>query len=129
MTDARPRTWLDCTGCVCRLIQLKTLPAVHVVIISHDYYDHLDIDPVVGFARTHWVLFLCLLVSGVHLSAWGIPGHRIVELDWDQSTPVDELTLICAPARYFSGVLPAPKHHAVGVVGVARFKSSRIFWW
>lgn len=35
----------------------------------------------------------------------GIPEHRIVELDWHQSAKVDELTLICMPARHFSGRL------------------------
>ena len=29
--------------------------------------------------------------------------QRVVELDWNQSAKVDELTLICMPARHFSG--------------------------
>lgn len=84
-------------------IQLEALPAVDAVIISHDHYDHLDIDTVVGLAHTQRASFFVPLGVGAHLRAWGIPEHRIVELDWDQSARVDDLTLICLPARHFSG--------------------------
>ncbi len=42
---------------------------------------------------------------GAHLRAWGIPEQRVVELDWNQSSKVDDLTVICLPARHFSGRL------------------------
>lgn len=42
---------------------------------------------------------------GAHLRSWGVPQDRIVELDWNQSAQVDELTVVCVPARHFSGRL------------------------
>jgi L-ascorbate metabolism protein UlaG (beta-lactamase superfamily) len=84
-------------------VQLEALPAVDAVVISHDHYDHLDIDTIVALARTQRAPFFVPLGVGAHLRAWGIPGHRIVELDWDESAHVDDLTLICTPARHFSG--------------------------
>ncbi|BBZ47869.1 hypothetical protein MPRM_51500 [Mycobacterium parmense] len=86
-------------------VQLEGLPAVDAVVISHDHYDHLDIDTVMALARTQRAPFVVPLGVGAHLRAWGIPEHRIVELDWHQSAKVDELTLICMPARHFSGRL------------------------
>ncbi|SON60903.1 L-ascorbate-6-phosphate lactonase UlaG [Mycobacterium simulans] len=84
-------------------VQLEGLPAVDAVVISHDHYDHLDIDTVRGLARTQRAPFFVPLGVGAHLRSWGIPEQRIVELDWNQSAQVDELTVICMPARHFSG--------------------------
>jgi L-ascorbate metabolism protein UlaG (beta-lactamase superfamily) len=84
---------------------LEALPAVDAVLISHDHYDHLDIDTVIGLARTQRAPFVVPLGVGAHLRKWGIPEGRIVELDWHESHRIDELTLVCTPARHFSGRL------------------------
>lgn len=82
---------------------LEALPAIDAVIISHDHYDHLDIDTVVQLARTQRAKFFVPLGIGAHLRSWGVPADRVVELDWNQSAQLDELTLVCTPARHFSG--------------------------
>jgi L-ascorbate metabolism protein UlaG (beta-lactamase superfamily) len=82
---------------------LESLPAVDAVVISHDHYDHLDIDTVLALARTQRAPFFVPLGVGAHLRFWGIPDERIVELDWDESDRVGDLTVACAPARHFSG--------------------------
>ncbi len=84
-------------------VQLEALPALDAVVISHDHYDHLDVDTVMALARTQRAPFFVPLGVGAHLRAWGIPKHRVVELDWNESAQVDELTVACVPARHFSG--------------------------
>lgn len=84
-------------------VPLEALPAVDAVVISHDHYDHLDIDTVRGLARTQRAPFLVPLGIGAHLRKWGIPEARIVELDWNESHRIGDLTIVCAPARHFSG--------------------------
>ncbi len=42
---------------------------------------------------------------GAHLRKWRIPEDRIVELDWNEGHRIGELTLVCTPARHFSGRL------------------------
>lgn len=86
---------------------LEALPAVDAVVISHDHYDHLDIDTIVALARTQRAPFVVPLGIGAHLRKWGIPEGRIVELDWYESHRIGELTLVCTPARHFSGRLLA----------------------
>lgn len=82
---------------------LETLPAIDAVIISHDHYDHLDIDSVLQLARTQRAKFFVPLGVGAHLRSWGVPSERVVELDWHQSAQLGELTVVCTPARHFSG--------------------------
>jgi L-ascorbate metabolism protein UlaG (beta-lactamase superfamily) len=106
-------------------VPLEALPAVDAVLISHDHYDHLDIDTIVGLARMQRAPFFVPLGVGAHLRKWGIPEDRIVELDWNESRAVGELTLVCTPARHFSGrmfrrnttlwaswVITGPRHRA-----------------
>lgn len=82
---------------------LAALPAIDAVVISHDHYDHLDIDTVVALARIQRAPFVVPLGVGAHLRTWGIDEARIVELDWGESYRLGKLTLTCSPARHFSG--------------------------
>jgi L-ascorbate metabolism protein UlaG (beta-lactamase superfamily) len=84
---------------------LEALAAVDAVLISHDHYDHLDIDTIIGLARTQRAPFVVPLGVGAHLRKWGIPEDRIVELDWHERHQIGELMLVCTPARHFSGRL------------------------
>jgi L-ascorbate metabolism protein UlaG (beta-lactamase superfamily) len=83
----------------------EALPTLDAVVISHDHFDHLDLDTVVTLARAQRASFYVPLGVGAHLRAWGIPEQRIVELDWHECARVGELTLICTPARHLSGRL------------------------
>jgi L-ascorbate metabolism protein UlaG (beta-lactamase superfamily) len=106
-------------------VPLEALPAIDAVVISHDHYDHLDMDTILGLARAQRAPFFVPLGVGAHLRKWGIPDGRIVELDWNESSQVGELTLMCTPARHFSGrlfsrntalwaswVITGPRHRA-----------------
>jgi Beta-lactamase superfamily domain len=61
-------------------IAQSDLPPIDVVLISHDHYDHLDYASIVAMRSWHNV-FVVPLGVGAHLSRWGIPNERIIELD------------------------------------------------
>ncbi|WP_445168688.1 MBL fold metallo-hydrolase [Mycolicibacterium sp. Dal123E01] len=82
---------------------LEALPALDAVVISHDHYDHLDMDTVLALARTQRAPFVVPLGVGAHLRQWRIPSERIIELDWNEQTRIGDLALVCTPARHFSG--------------------------
>jgi L-ascorbate metabolism protein UlaG (beta-lactamase superfamily) len=84
-------------------LPLEALPALDAVVISHDHYDHLDMDTVRALSRSQRCVFVAPLGVGAHLREWGIPARRIVELDWGSAYTIDDLTLTCTPARHFSG--------------------------
>ena len=84
-------------------VSLDVLPALDAVVISHDHYDHLDMNTVRMLARTQRAVFVTALGVGAHLREWGIPASRVVELDWGSSYAIDDLTLTCTPARHLAG--------------------------
>lgn len=84
-------------------VGLSALPALDAIVVSHDHYDHLDIDTVTALARSQRAPFVVPLGVGAHLREWGIPADRVVELDWDEHTTLGDLTVTCTPARHFSG--------------------------
>jgi len=84
-------------------IALAELPEVDVVIISHDHYDHLDLPTIRYLAENRPTPFVVPRGVGEHLRIWGVDESRIVELDWDGSHSIGELTLTCTEAQHFSG--------------------------
>ncbi len=82
---------------------LEALPALDAVVVSHDHYDHLDMDTALALTRSQRAPFVVPLGVGAHLRQWGIPADRVIELDWHEETRIGDLTLVCTPARHFSG--------------------------
>ncbi|MGV9616387.1 MBL fold metallo-hydrolase [Nocardia xishanensis] len=93
-------------------VPLAELPQVDAVIISHDHYDHLDKETIRALVVGQSTPFLVPIGIGAHLRHWGVPEHRIVELDWGGSVSLaalgrerdgTDLVLSCTEARHFSG--------------------------
>ncbi len=84
------------------VIELSQLPEVDLIIISHDHYDHLDMDSV-KFFKNKKVRFVVPLGVGNHLVGWGIERSRITELDWWQITKLENIEIVATPAQHFSG--------------------------
>lgn len=84
---------------------IAQLPAVDVILISHDHYDHLDLPSVRELAKRE-VPFVTSLGVGHRLEELGIPPERITELDWWESTRIRGLEIRATPARHFSGRSP-----------------------
>jgi L-ascorbate metabolism protein UlaG (beta-lactamase superfamily) len=78
------------------------LPEIDVVLISHDHYDHLDYRSIRAIQNKvrH---FLVPIGVGAHLRRWGVPGGKIIELDWWQGFDVEGIGFTATPSRHFSG--------------------------
>jgi L-ascorbate metabolism protein UlaG (beta-lactamase superfamily) len=105
---AAPMEWAGPKRFFSPTFPLEKMPALDVVIISHDHYDHLG-EPTIrqlaklqATARTQWVTSLGV---GALLRKYGVSTANIIELDWTQTASVAggacEITSL--PARHFSG--------------------------
>lgn len=81
---------------------LSELPALDVVVLSHDHYDHLCAPTMRALARVD-VPIVTSLGVGARLERLGIAPERIIELDWAEYTDVKGLRLTATPAQHFSG--------------------------
>jgi L-ascorbate metabolism protein UlaG (beta-lactamase superfamily) len=81
---------------------LEQLPHVDAVLITHDHYDHLDMDSIdILMSKTD--RFITALGVGRHLQRWNCPVSKIEEMDWWQETDLDGLKITFTQSRHSSG--------------------------
>jgi L-ascorbate metabolism protein UlaG (beta-lactamase superfamily) len=79
------------------------MPAIDVLLITHDHYDHLDYETITKLRHKVKHVYTSLGVAS-HLVYWGYDQQIITELDWWQSASITKgMQLTAAPARHFSG--------------------------
>lgn len=83
-------------------IALEDLGRVDAVVISHDHYDHLDMNTIRALAPKGVVFFVPLGI-GAHLERWGVPAPQVRELDWNEHGEVRGVRFQALPARHYSG--------------------------
>jgi L-ascorbate metabolism protein UlaG (beta-lactamase superfamily) len=88
-------------------IELRDLPPIDVVLVSHDHYDHLGAHTIRALAslpNTASARWVTSLGVGKRLRDFGVPSDRTIELDWTESTELAAgLKITAWPARHFSG--------------------------
>jgi L-ascorbate metabolism protein UlaG (beta-lactamase superfamily) len=95
-------------------IAVDALPPIDVVVVTHNHRDHLDEWTIarLGAAPTYVVP----LGNGAVLKKLG--AERVIELDWWESTTLDDLVATIVPARHWSMRFPWDRNDALwgGVV-------------
>src|SRR5262249_34576884 len=83
-------------------IDFDALPAIDLVLLSHNHYDHLDAPTVQRLSAAHrGALWLCPLGCGDFLRSLG--AKTVTECDWWQTVERPGFSAMCTPARHFSG--------------------------
>lgn len=83
-------------------VDLDRLPPIHVLLLSHNHYDHMDVPTLRKIQQAHAPRVYVALGNDRPLNKAGITRPRI--LDWWQSDRHSaNLTVHCAPAQHFSG--------------------------
>lgn len=90
--------------------KIEELPEVDVVAISHNHYDHLDIETVRFLWHRHkgGTKFLSALGGKQWFMSLGIAEDDICELDWWDQTEIEiesvgRIRLACTPCQHMSG--------------------------
>lgn len=103
------------------------VPAIDVVVISHDHYDHLDM-PTIQALAGRGARFVVPLGIGAHLERWGVPADRIVDLDWYESWEQFGMTFTATPARHYSGRGLFDSDHTLWASWVIAGPEQRVFF-
>ncbi len=105
-------------------LELKDLPPIHAVMISHNHYDHLDKHSVerLGNKPTYFV--------PLGLAQWLKKRkiENIVELDWWQASSLAALKFHSAPVQHFSGRTPFDRNKTLWSGWIIAGKKGKIFF-
>ncbi len=96
---ASPVAWAGPTRHRIPGVVFERLPPIHVVLLSHNHYDHLDLPTVQRLAREHRPQFIVPLGVGALLRSEGIQS---TEADWWDRKQAGGLPVTCVPALHFS---------------------------
>lgn len=92
--------------------KLEDLHPIHIVLISHNHYDHLDCETIKGLWKLHssTIRFIVPLKNKKWFAECGVPADRVEELDWWDSATISaadssgaQLQITCTPAQHGSG--------------------------
>ncbi|MGB0869721.1 MAG: MBL fold metallo-hydrolase [Flavobacteriales bacterium] len=108
-------------------IEIKKLPKIDAIILSHDHYDHLDFESIKQLNEKVEHFFVPLGISS-HLKKWGVPAEKIHELNWWDEANFGNLTLACTPAQHFSGRGLTDGGNTLWSSWVIKTKSTNLFF-
>jgi L-ascorbate metabolism protein UlaG (beta-lactamase superfamily) len=81
-------------------LRFEDLPPIHVVLISHNHYDHLDIESLLRLEAVHAPHFVTGLGNRAFLESFGL--RKVHELDWWQAVHTAGAAVIMTPAQHWS---------------------------
>lgn len=98
---ASPLSWLGPKRVRDPAISLEKLPPIHLVLLSHNHYDHMDL-PTLRSLHARWAPKIVTgLGNGAYLETKGISGA--IELDWWQNCePLAGIRVNFVPAQHWS---------------------------
>ena len=81
-------------------VKMDELPAIDVVVISHNHYDHLDLESLRVLDAKFHPLFLVPLGNRILLEEAGL--QNIQELDWWEERTVKQTKIVSTPVQHWS---------------------------
>lgn len=108
-------------------IEPKKLPPIDAVLLSHDHYDHMDYHSIM-MLKDKTSLFCVPSGVGKRLLKWGVKREKIREFKWWNELEFAGLTLVCTPAKHFSGRTMFDRNTTLWCSWVVAGPESRVFF-
>ncbi|MGH0599359.1 MBL fold metallo-hydrolase [Bacillus mycoides] len=83
-------------------LEREDFKEIDAIIISHNHYDHLNYKSIMQLKDRAKHFYVPAGVAQ-YLIKWGISPSKISEHNWWDEITFDNIKLVCAPARHFSG--------------------------
>ncbi len=81
---------------------IDQLPSIDLVLITHDHYDHLDLDSMLRLFPKVKQFYTSLGVER-HLISWGVPKASITSFDWWDNQLFEDINIHFTPTQHASG--------------------------
>jgi len=94
---ASPFTWAGPRRHRAPGVRFEDLPRIHLVLLSHNHYDHLDLATLRRLSASRFLVPL-----GVAKLLERERIGPVQELDWGESTKIADASIHCVPAMHFS---------------------------
>lgn len=107
-------------------ILMEEIPEASVVLISHNHYDHLDVDSVLYFAKNKKTKFFVPLGVKSWFTNLGI--FNVTELDWWQEEFYNGFKIVCTPAQHFSGRTPFDNNNTLWASWTVLGKNKKFYF-
>jgi L-ascorbate metabolism protein UlaG (beta-lactamase superfamily) len=92
-------------------VRFHDLPAIALVLLSHNHYDHCDLATLKALTRRFHPPAVTLLGNGRLLRSAGF--RQIEEIDWWESATAAPLAITVTPAQHFSARGPFDRNRAL----------------
>ncbi|ALQ68290.1 MBL fold metallo-hydrolase [Bacillus thuringiensis] len=83
-------------------LEREDFQEIDAIIISHNHYDHLNYKSIMQLKDRAKHFYVPTGVAQ-YLIKWGVSPNKISEHNWWDEITFDNIKLVCAPARHFSG--------------------------
>ena len=126
---ASPFQWIGPKRVIQPGLVLRDLPAIDIVVISHDHYDSLDDATIMNlFTRDSGenIIFLVPLGLKKHFRDLGI--SRVQEMDWWDADNAGGLEFIAVPVKHWSKRLFTARNETLWAGWVIRSKDFSFFF-
>jgi L-ascorbate metabolism protein UlaG (beta-lactamase superfamily) len=102
------------------------LPPIHVVLVTHNHYDHLDVETLMRLDAAHAPHFITTLGNRAFLERFGL--RRVDELDWWQDVSTADATVIMTPAQHWSTRGPGSRNRTLWGGFIVQADSRQVFF-
>jgi L-ascorbate metabolism protein UlaG (beta-lactamase superfamily) len=102
------------------------LPPVHVVLVTHNHYDHLDIETLIRLETVHAPHFITSLGNRAFLESFGL--RKVDELDWWQSVSASPATVTMTPAQHWSTRGPGSRNRTLWGGFIVQVGARRVYF-
>jgi L-ascorbate metabolism protein UlaG (beta-lactamase superfamily) len=102
------------------------LPPIHLVLITHNHYDHLDIETLLRLEEAHSPRFITSLGNRAFLREFGL--RTADDLDWWQSLEANGATITLTPAQHWSSRRPRNRNRTLWGGFMARASGQLVYF-
>jgi L-ascorbate metabolism protein UlaG (beta-lactamase superfamily) len=107
-------------------IAFEDLPAIDIIIVTHNHYDHMDLATLEKLVAVHNPLIITPLGNDVIIKK-SVPAARFAVMDWGQSYDAAPLKIHCEPCHHWSARGSSDRRHALWAAFVIEGPQGKIY--